>query len=317
MRRIAWKLLSMVGVLFIVSVMTFSLTKLLPGDPVQQILGPQASNEEAYAAVEEDLGLDKPLVEQYTDWLTNALQGDLGKGYRLNLEVSEVIGQRLPVTIQLLIQTQLLALLIAVPLGVLSAYRQNTWLDRVVTGGSFGTLSIPNFALAVVLVYVVAVQGNLVPATGFTRITDDFVENMKSMALPTISLALGLAAIYTRLLRSDMIATLQEDFILMARAKGISPMRILFRHALRPSSFTLLTVVGINIGALVGGSVIVEFLFALPGMGSLLIESIGRREYLMVQGVVLLIAAAYVVANFVIDLLYTVLDPRVRHASSS
>jgi peptide/nickel transport system permease protein len=316
MRRVAWKLVSLVAVLFIVSVLTFSLTKMLPGDPVQQILGPQASNEEAYAAVEEDLGLDKSTVEQYVDWLGGVLQGDFGRSYRNNQDVSELIGERLPATIQLLIGAQLLALIVAVPLGVLSAYKQNTFTDRSITGASFALLSVPNFALAVVLIYVLAVKLKWVPVQGYTRITADVGENFKSMVLPWLSLSAGLIAVYTRLLRTDMIATLQEDFILMARAKGLRPWRILLRHALRPSSFTLLTVIAINIGALVGGSVIIEYLFSLPGMGSLLVTSIFQREYLVVQGVVLLIAAAYVIANFAVDLLYGVLDPRIRHASA-
>jgi peptide/nickel transport system permease protein len=316
-RRVAWKLVSLVGVLFIVSVLTFSLTKLLPGDPVQQILGPQASNEEAYNAVSEDLGLDKPVIEQYKSWVSGVLHGDFGRSYKNNQDVSELIGERLPATIELLVLAQFVALAVAVPLGVLSAYKQNTGTDRAITSGSFALLAIPNFALAVLLIYIFAVKLDWVPVEGYTPISQNLGENLKSITLPVLSLSAGLIAVYTRLLRTDMIATLQEDFILMARAKGLRPWRILLRHALRPSSFTLLTVIAINIGALIGGSVIIEYLFSLPGMGSLLIGSIFQREYLVVQGVVLLIAAAYVIANFVVDMLYTVLDPRIRHAAEA
>jgi peptide/nickel transport system permease protein len=177
-------------------------------------------------------------------------------------------------------------------------------------------LSVPGFGLAVILVYFLAVKWGLLPATGYTKLTEDLAGNLRTVALAATVLTLPLAAVYTRLLRSDMIANLQEDFILMARSKGLPTWHILLRHALRPSSFSLLTVFGINFGTLLGGSVIVEQFFGLPGLGSLAVGSIFRRDYLVTQGVVLLIATAFVLANFAVDLLYTVLDPRVRRAAS-
>jgi peptide/nickel transport system permease protein len=242
------------------------------------------------------------------------LHGNFGRAYNDNEKVTDIIRQRLPVTLELLIGAQLLALAVAVPLALLSAYRAGSRVDRALTATSFGMLSIPDFVIAIVLVFVFAVRAHWLPATGYTHLSDSVTGNLRSVALPTITLAIPLSAVYTRLLRSDLIATLQEEYILMARAEGLPTRRILWRHALRPSSFSLLTVIGINTGALIGGAVIVEYLFALPGMGSRLIDAIGRREYIIVQGLVLVIAVGYVLANFLVDVLYGVLDPRVRHA---
>jgi peptide/nickel transport system permease protein len=314
-RAVLSKLPKFIAVVLIVSLLTFVMTRNLGGDPVVQKLGAQSADPESYAAVEKELGLDRPFFAQYFSWLGNALQGDLGRSYNNNQEVSKSLQQRLPVTIELLVLAQLLSIMIAIPLGTLCAYRQNSRLDRTITSMSFGILSIPGFALAIILVYFFAVQWGLVPATGYTRLTANVGENLRSIALATTILTLPLAAVYTRLLRSDMIANLHDDFILMARAKGLPTWHILIRHALRPSSFSLLTVFGINFGTLLGGSVIVEYLFALPGIGSLAVESIARRDYLVTQGVILLIAVVFVAANFVVDLLYTVLDPRVRRAA--
>lgn len=311
---IATKLGRLAGVLVAISILTFLLTQLLPGDPACQLLGPRCQDEAAVESVREELNLDDPLPAQYVAWLGDVVQGDLGRAYSSNQRVSEIIQQRFPVTLELLLLAQVFALLIAVPVAIYSAYRRDSVVDRVVTAGSFATLSVPQFVIAVVFVYLFAVKANWFPATGLTRLTEDPVGNLKSLLLPSLSLALGIAAVYTRLLRNDMITTLQEDYILMARAEGISPRRILLRHALRPSSFSLLTVAGINVGALIGGAVIIEYLFALPGLGSKLVESIFRRDYLVVQGIVLLVATAYVLVNFAVDALYSALDPRTRHA---
>ena len=312
MRRIALRLVTLIGVLFAVSVLSFSLLDFLPGDPVVQILGPNASDQEQYDIVEHDLGRDKSMAEQYVKYVSGAVRGDLGKSYIDRQPVSTLIGERLPVTIELLLLTQILSVLITLPVAVWSAYRQGGIFDRAATGFSFAALSFPNFAVGVVLVYLLAVQAQLVPATGYTRITEDLGQNLRSVILPVIILSLGTTAVYIRLLRSDMIATLQEDFILMAKAKGLPTWQILIRHALRPSSFSLLTVVAINLGTLIGGSVIVEYLFALPGVGLLAIQRIGQRDYLVVQGFVLLVAATFVLANFLVDAMYSVLDPRIR-----
>lgn len=318
LRAVLQRLVKLVVVVLIISFLTFSLTSLLPGDPVNTILGPRASDPVQRAAVTEDLGLDKPFLEQYASWLSGVVTDfDFGRAYSSGFEVRELIAQRLPVTIELMLLAQFFALLISVPLAVWSAYRANRMSDKIITGTSFGLISFPNYALAVFLVYFLAVQWQVFPAVGYTRLTADVGENLRSVALPVMVLVAGLTAVYTRLLRSDMIATLQEDFILMARSKGLPTWHVLVRHALRPSSFSLLTVFGINFGTLIGGSVILEFFFSLPGIGGLAVESISKRDYLAVQGVVLVIAVAFVLVNFLVDALYSVLDPRVRRGGAS
>src|SRR5579871_5102713 len=311
---VARKAVRLVIVLFAVSVLTFLLTSLLPGSPVYDILGPKATDPVLAAQGRHDLHLNESLPARYEHWVAGVLHGNFGRAYNDNEKVTDIIRQRLPVTLELLVAAQLLALVVAVPLALVSAYRSGSRVDRVVTATSFGALSVPDFVVAIVLVFVLAVRAHWLPATGFVHLTDSVTGNLRSVALPTITLALPLSAVYIRLLRSDLISTLQEEYILMARAEGLPTRRILLRHALRPSSFSLLTVLGINTGALIGGAVIVEYLFALPGMGSRLVDAIGRREYILVQGLVLVIAVGYVLANFLVDVLYGVLDPRVRHA---
>lgn len=315
-KNIALRLLQLVAVVLIVSFLTFLLTKLLPGDPINVILGPQASDPELRAAVEADLGLDEPFFQQYLSYMSGALQGDLGRSYTSKFETTELLGQKLPATIELMLLAQAVSLLISIPLAMYSAYRANSRADKAITATTFGLISFPNYAMAVALVWIFALQLAWFPAVSYSAISDGLVENLKSVALPVATLAAGLTAVYTRLLRSDLIATLQEDFVLMARSKGLPTWHILLRHALRPSSFSLLTVFAINFGALIGGSVIVEQFFVIPGVGSLAIESILKRDYLVVQGVVLLIATAFVLVNFLVDILYSVLDPRIRRSAA-
>jgi peptide/nickel transport system permease protein len=313
------RLAKLLAVILVVSFLTFMLTKLLPGSPVNMILGPEASNDEARAAVEERLGLDEPVFQQYLTYIHGVVfEQDLGKSYSQDIPTTTYLAQRLPATLELMILAQVISLLLSVPLALFSAYRANSRADKMVTAGAFGLISLPSFAMAVFLVYLFAIQLGWFPAVGYDRITGPggLAANLKSIALPVTVLCAGLTAVYTRLLRSDLIATLQEDFVLMARAKGLPTWHILLRHALRPSSFSLLTVFAINFGTLIGGSVIVETFFVIPGVGELAVRSILTREYLVVQGVVLVIATAFVLVNFIADLLYSVLDPRVRRAGA-
>jgi peptide/nickel transport system permease protein len=310
------RLLRLVLVLFFVSFFTFFLINLLPGDPITAILGP-GQTPEARAQLEKELNLDEPIPQRYVGWLNDAIHGDFGRSYLNSTPTSELLKNALPLSIELMIYAQLLALVIAIPVGIISAQRANGVLDKTTTIGSFGILSIPNFALAVLLVYVFALRLRWFPAIWSTRFTEDPAQNLKDLFLPAVTLAAAECAIYIRLLRSDLISTLQEDYIAMAKAKGMSNRRILLRHALRPSIFSLVTVAGLNVGALIGGAVIVEFIFAIPGVGSLIIQSIYQRDYLVVQGAVLIVAVAYVLINFLVDILYAVLDPRVRHARAA
>lgn len=317
MRQFLRKLVTLVPTVFLVSLLTFLLTSLLPGDPALQVLQGAEPTQEAIEAVRKDLGLDKPLPVRYLTYLGDMAQGDFGRSYRTRQPVLEAIGERLPVTFQIGLFALVASIVLAVPLGVFSAYRANGVVDRTITTASFGLLAIPSFMTALLLLYFFAVYLGLFPATGWTRITDDLGKNLKSVVLPATALGIGQLAVYTRLLRSDMIATLQEDYVSMARAKGLPTWRILFRHALRPSSFSLLTIVGLQVGNLIGGAVIVETFFALPGVGRLLYDSITQRDLIMVQGVVLFLALSTVLANFAVDLLYTVLDPRIRRGASA
>jgi peptide/nickel transport system permease protein len=304
-------------VLVVVTFFVAILLEFLPGDPVKTI-APFASDQQR-EAITEQLGLDKPVYERYVDWLGNFLTGDLGNYYRGPQTIDPVANDAwsgLGVSLQLMLYTQIITLVVAIPLGIFAAYRSASIFDRATNTGAFAFLSIPNFVLAFVLVYFVAVQWGWLPASGYTPFGTDPAEHFKHMLLPAITLAAGQIAVYTRLLRSDMIATLQEDFILMAKSKGISNARILWRHALRPSSLTLLTVAGLNVGTLIGGAVIIERIYGLPGLGKQLFDAIGARQYIAVQSLVAIIAIAYVLVNFFVDILYTVLDPRIRHAQA-
>lgn len=312
MRFVRDRVLRLIPVLLVVTGFTFLLTALLPGDPAIAILGDQA-RPEAIQALRHQLREDEPLPLRYVDWLKSSATGDLGTSIRTQQKVTNLIKERLPVSLELLILSQLLALAIAVPAGIAAAYRAGGRFDRLASGTSFGLLALPGFVLGIVLIYGLAVQVELFPASGYTQFVVDPLANLRSFFLPALTLAVAEAAIYMRLVRNDMISTLQEDYIAMARAKGLPPSHILVRHALKPSSFTLLTVLGINIGRLMGGALIVETIFSLPGVGRLLVESIYNRDLVVVQGVVLFVAVAYVLINFGVDMLYAVLDPRIRH----
>jgi len=306
------KVLHLVPVLFVVTCFSFLLTSLLPGNLAQLMAGPNATPA-SIAAVHHELHLDEPLPVRYVEWLSSAVRGDLGRSPRTNQRVTDTIKERLPVSVEVLILATLIGLMIAIPVGIASAHRAGGVLDQAASGAAFGILAIPGFVVAIVLIYIFAVEFNLVPATGYTPLLTNPFANLQSFFLPALTVGLGEAAAYMRLLRSDMIATLQEDYIAMARAKGLPTWHVLVRHALKPSSFTLLTVLGINIGRLMGGALIVEIIFGLPGVGRLLIESIYARDLVVVQGVVAFVAVTFVLINFVVDMLYGVLDPRIRH----
>ncbi|MCU1351410.1 MAG: putative peptide transport system permease [Acidimicrobiales bacterium] len=310
----------LVSVLLAVTALSFLLINLLPGDPTVALLGPAAGDPAASAALRKDLGLDRPLPLRYVHWLGRATHGDLGHSYATNQSVVSAVVERLPLTVELMVLAELLALSIAIPVGVGAARRPGGWFDRVSGGVLFGLLAFPAFMLGVLLIYVFAVKLRWLPATGqatWFHLGRGVVATPISVLLPIITLAAGQLAVFARLLRSEMIQTLRSDFILVAKAKGISERRVLVRHALRPSSFSLVTVVGISIGALVGGAVIVERMFALPGMGQLLVTSIYKRDYLVVQGGVVLVSISFVMANVAVDILYSVLDPRVRRGAGS
>lgn len=315
-RVIVSRLLRLIATLLAVTFLTFSMLELLPGDPVDVLLPPDANRTpELIAEIREELNLDDPFLVRYWDWLTNFVQGDLGKSYITGQTVADTIADRLPITLELAVLSIGMALIIAVPVGILGAYKQGKWPDTVTSAGVQVALSIPNFIFGIFLIWLFAVTLQWLPASNWNRITDKgLVANLKTAILPASALALSQLAVFSRLIRSDMIATLQENYVLTARSKGLSDKYILFRHALRPSSLSLMTIVGINFGALLGGTVIIETLFAVPGLGFRLINAINSRDILVIQGITVFIATAYVVINTIVDLLYSALDPRIRRS---
>jgi len=299
-------------VLLCVTLLTYMIVNILPGDVAIVILGNLATPEDI-AGLRADLGLDRPMLVRYFDWLGSALSGDLGRSYRNGEPVVQAILDRLPVSLQLMVMAQVIALGIAIPVALLSVRRPGGIFDRISASAAFGFLAMPNFMLGIVLIYLFSVTFDLLPATGFTPMSEGLWDNFISMILPSMTLGLIEWTVLMRVLRSDLLTTLKEDFILLARAKGLPPWRVLLQHALRPSSFTLITILGLNIGGLIGGAVIVEQIFALPGVGRLLLGGIFNRDLILVQGTVAFIAVGFVVINFLVDMLYAVLDPRVRH----
>ncbi|MFB6448565.1 ABC transporter permease [Bradyrhizobium tunisiense] len=306
------RLLAMLPVLLAVSLLTFLIASLLPGDLALVILGDQATPENV-AALRHDMGLDQPLWWRYLSWLGHVLQGDLGRSFRTGQTVLEAVSERFPVSLQLMLMAEFIGLLIGVPLAIACAARAGGAFDRFMTGSAFAMLSMPSFLTAILLIYLFAVELRWLPATGYVPFTEAPLANLRFFVLPALTLALAEWPGIMRVLRSDMIATLQEDYIALAKAKGLKPARILFVHALKPSSLTLVTVTGINIGRLLGGTLIVESIFALPGLGRLVVGAIYTRDLIILQGVVLLVACGFVIVNFIVDMLYAVLDPRIRH----
>jgi peptide/nickel transport system permease protein len=309
---VARRLVYLVPVLVAVSLLTFLIASLLPGDLAYVILGDQATPEKV-AALRHDMGLDHPIWWRYISWLGHVLEGDFGRSFRTGQTVLQAVAERLPVSFELMLLAELGALVIGIPLAIACAVRSGSAFDRFMTGTAFGMLSVPAFLSAILLIYLFAVELRWLPATGYVPFAEDPIGNLRCFVLPSLTLALGEWPVLMRVLRSDMITTLQEDYIAMARAKGLKPWRILLVHALKPSSLTLVTVTGINIGRLIGGTVIVESIFALPGIGRLLIGAIYTRDLVILQGVVLVVACGYVLMNFIVDMLYAVLDPRIRH----
>ena len=311
LRRLQVQLLTLLVILLAATALTFFITNVLPGDAAVAILGDSATPADI-ASLRTELGLDRNIVVRYVDWLSHALRGDLGKSYRTRENISTMIADRLPVTLELILLTQLIALAFAVPAGILAAYRSRTKVDSALATVSIGLLSTPAFVKGILLIYLMSVLLGWFPASGYKSLSDGLGANLHSLALPAMTLALAEFPVYMRLLRADMISTLQQDYILVARAKGLGVREILLGHALRPSSLSLVTVVGINLGRLVGGAVVIETLFALPGIGQMLVNAVYQHDQFVIQGVVLVIATGFVLINLLVDLMYAVIDPRVR-----
>jgi peptide/nickel transport system permease protein len=302
----------LIGVVFVITVGAFYLIHLLPGDPAAVILGTGDSPANK-AKLYKQLGLNKPVIEQYFVWIKNVLRGNLGTSFITETSVWSTIKAALPIDLEIIVLSQILAFAAAIPTAMRSARKPDGVLDRILSAGSFTLLSVPSFVLIVVLVLVVAIKLG-VPHTGvssYVSLGADWVENLESLALPSITLAIGSYVVYYRVLRSDLIATLQDEFITMARSKGISQRRIMWRHAFRPSSVSLLGTAGVNIGGLLAGGFIVQYLLSIPGLGYQLIAAIGTSNYLVVQGIVLVVSVGVIVINFAFDLAINIVDPRI------
>jgi len=315
MRFIWLKVIRLICVVLAVTTLTFLMVNLLPGDVAYTIGGMDATPEDIQT-IRKDLGLDRNIVVRYFAWLGHVAQGDFGTSYLTHEPVLEAIISRLPVTIELMLLAQFLALFFAIPIGIYSAYKSHSVSDKALSSAAFATMSVPVFVMALVLIYLFALKLRWLPATGYIPLSEGLWPNIRALILPAMSIALVEWVSLMRVLRNDMIVTLQEDYILMARSKGLPASHILIRHALRPSLFTLITILGMQIGHLIGGALIAEIIFALPGIGRLLVGAIYGRDFIMVQGCILFITVAYVSVNALVDFCYAVLDPRIRRERS-
>ncbi len=307
---IARRLLATVPLLFFVSVVAFSFVHVLPGDPAILFLGEEATPE-TLAQFRARLGFDRPLPTQYLEWLARALRGDLGRSLRTNQPVTEAILQRLPVTIELLGAALAVSLAIAIPMGIVSAVKRNSGVDLASTVFALVGFSLPNFWLGLILIYVFALLLRWLPPSGFVPLPA-VADNVRSLILPALTLGTALAALVTRQLRSGMLEVLRQDYVRTAQAKGLSQRVVVGKHALKNALIAVVTVVGLQIGGLLGNTIITESLFALPGVGRLMIDAVFSRDFFIVQGVVLFLAVGYVVSNLIVDVLYSYLDPRIR-----
>jgi peptide/nickel transport system permease protein len=314
LRYISRRLVLTIPVLFAMSIFVFLMIRLVPGDPVRTMLGFRATDENV-ATVRAALGLDRPMLDQYLGWLGGLLRLDLGQDFISKTPLTTLLGQRLPVTLELTILAMGLALLIGIPAGVLAATRRGT-TGRTTSAFVIAGISIPDFWLGIMLVLLFAGALRLLPPSGYKPLLEDPVANIRYMILPVLTLALGEAAYIIRTTRAAMEETLGSPFITFLRAKGITERGITYRHALRSAAVPIVTVVGIQFGVLLGGAIVVEYLFALPGVGRLIVTAINQRNYPVVQAGVLVVAALFIVVNLVTDLLYGALDPRLNEAEA-
>jgi peptide/nickel transport system permease protein len=306
------RLVMLIGIVFVISGGSFYLIHLLPGDPAVVILGTGATPL-AKAHLFAQLGLDKPVYLQYFTWIGNVIRGNMGTSFISQSSVAGTIRAALPIDAEIIILSQILAFLVAIPMAMRSARKPDGVLDRTLGAGSFTLLSVPPFIIIVLLVLFVSIKLGI-PHTGpssYVTLASDPLGNLESLALPSITLAVGSFVVYYRVLRSDLIATLQEEFITMARSKGLSHRRIMWRHAFRPSSVALLGAASVNIGGLLASGFVVQYLLAIPGLGYTLIAAINTSDYLLVQGIVLTVSVGVVVINFLFDFIINLVDPRI------
>jgi peptide/nickel transport system permease protein len=306
------RLVATIPVLLLVTAGVFALIHLTPGDPIDAMMA-ESVDDGVKRQLRSDLGLDRPLYLQYATWMGRLLQGDLGRSIRNREPVIENVGRRIKPSLQLAGLAMAISLLVATPIGILSAARRNSTLDRFGTSFALFGICMPNFLIALLLIFLFGVTLRWLPISGYVDPMEELWDGLRSLALPAITLGLALAAVITRTLRSSMLEALSEDYIRTARAKGLSEGAVIRAHALKNALIPVVTVLGLQLGTLIGGAVITEYVFALPGVGRLVVDAVFARDYPLVQGVVLLIAVGFILSNLMVDLLYGWIDPRIRH----
>jgi peptide/nickel transport system permease protein len=309
---IARRLLATVPVAAVVAVFVFLLLRLVAGDPAAIIAGDNATSQQV-AEIRAALGLDRPLPEQFVIWIGRLARGDLGESYFFKRKVTALIAQRLEPTLALATCTIVLAVLVAVPLGIVAGWKRGTWLDQVVMGFSVLGFSVPVFVIGYILIYVFAIQLGWLPVQGYQPLAEGFGGFIARLALPSMTLAVIYVALIARITRTSALEVLQADHVRTARAKGLGDLPVLLRHVLRNAAVPIVTVIGIGVALLIGGVVVTESVYAIPGLGRLTVDAVLARDYPTVQAVILLFSAIYVLVNLLVDLSYTLLDPRIRY----
>lgn len=308
-RRLLFAVFVVIGVVTI----AFGLIHLIPGDPVDAVLGTEASPE-SREALRRELGLDQPIYQQYANWWWDLLRGDLGRSVMTDQPVSQLVMQRLPTTIPLALMAIVIAVLISIPAGIISAVRRNSWIDAVVSVLAFSGLSIPGFWLAVLLILGFSLHLRWFPPSGYVSVFSDPIAGLHHLILPAIALGAALAAALTRMIRSSMLEVLGQDYVRTARAKGLRERGVVVQHALRNALIPAVTILGVQVGVLLSGALIIETVFALPGLGRLTVQAVLDRDFPLVQGCLIVIASIFVIINLITDMVYVYLDPRIRYS---
>jgi peptide/nickel transport system permease protein len=306
------RLLGTIPVMLVVAVFIFLMLRLTPSDPAAIIAGDNATTEQV-TQIRGQLGLDRPMIEQFFIWSAKVLSGDLGESFFFKKTVAQLIGERIEPTLSLAFFTILIAVVVAVPLGVLAAHRHGSWIDRIVMGFSVLGFSVPVFVIGYLLIYLFAIHLNWLPVQGYQRIAEGVGGWVQRLILPSMTLSVIYIALIARMTRTSVLEVLSEDYIRTARAKGQIERKVLFRHALRNAAVPIVTVIGLGIALLIGGVVVTESVFTIPGLGRLTVDAVLARDYPTIQAVILLFSFVYVMINLAVDMLYTILDPRIRY----
>jgi peptide/nickel transport system permease protein len=306
------RILSTIPVMGVVALFVFSLLYIAPGDPAAIIAGDQATPADV-ERIRASLGLDRPFLVRFGEWLWRVLHGDLGTSIFTNLPVTHMIAQRVEPTLSLMVLTLTLSIVVAVPMGVLAAWKSGTWIDRLVMVLAVAGFSVPVFVVGYLLAYAFALELDVFPVQGYAPIADGVGPWLATLALPSVTLGSAFIALIARITRATMLEVLNQDYVRTARSKGVGQRAILFVHALKNAAVPIVTIIGLGVAGLIGGAVVTESVFAIPGIGRLVVDAILRRDYPVIQGVVLLFSFVYVLVNLAVDLLYTVFDPRIRY----